>query len=31
MKNIGQFKRVGDVRENGNFANSNSNGNIGAR
>jgi hypothetical protein len=31
MKNIGQFRRVGDVRENGNFANSNSNGNVGAR
>ena len=31
MKNIGQFRRSGDVRENGNFANSNSNGNVGAR
>jgi hypothetical protein len=31
MKNIGQFRRVGDVRENGSFVNSNSNGNLGAR
>jgi len=31
MKNTGQFRKVGDVRENGNYANSNSNGNMGAR
>ena len=31
MKNIGQFRRVGDVRENGSFINSNSNGYVGGR
>ena len=31
MKNIGQFRRVSDVRENGSFVNSNSNGNGGVR
>ena len=31
MKNIRQFRRSGDVRENGNFANSNTSGNVGAR
>ena len=31
MRNIGQQRRFGDVRENGNFANVNSNGSVGAR
>jgi hypothetical protein len=31
MKNVGQFRKVSDVRENGSFVNSNNNGNTGVR